>query len=496
MLPTGSPNIHYEAADDHALGRIWLTWEATSGDAEVRQASQPDLGRTEVRLESLTPAAEKREGRMEVCRFPPEASPRSRQGDYPLLLQSLPLKPGDTLKVTFHVSDYRGPAPAATVDADPPLVFQVTDLPGFLASSMRPIRNRTARWKTSAENIPVLEKNNEDFACGCGLPWGSSVGLHSPLVAETPPQTVSAQRLQQQKLVQQQASDIARQLVGEVLDVQLQQFRDNNLTSHPWYGEIRSMRDHLDEMVNKQMKEVVDILEKADLNDDAQRVAAFQAARNKSREILVRIQVEQQILLRRLKIAELARQIRQLIEHQTKVHNETEALPGEPADRRQELNLAALEDQRDVTASFGQFKQSLRETSHFSGEVGREAAEAVQMVEKQQIDGLLVKAETGLHGGDFTAAAGSQAEIIAALEALLQKIRHLQKTMDANSLEQKIAEALKTAGGDPRGDREEAVGTRGRRQTGRQARRIGQEDRRAQHVGQAGGPGRAGAGQA
>src|SRR5208282_744353 len=107
-------------------------------------------------------------------------------------------------------------------------------------------------------------------------------------------QSVSAQRLQQQKQVQQQSSDVARQLVGEVLDVQLQQFRDNNLTSHPWYSEIRSMRDHLDEMVKTQMKEVVDILEKADLNDDAQRVHAFQTARKKSREILVRIQVEQQ----------------------------------------------------------------------------------------------------------------------------------------------------------------------------------------------------------
>ena len=55
----------------------------------------------------------------------------------------------------------------------------------------------------------------------------------------------------------------------------------------------------------------------------------FKPPGNKSREILVRIQVEQQILLRRLKIAELARQIQQLIEHQTKVRKETEALPGE-----------------------------------------------------------------------------------------------------------------------------------------------------------------------
>ena len=43
------------------------------------------------------------------------------EADYRLPLQSLPLKPGDTLKVTFHASDYRGPAAAATADADPPL---------------------------------------------------------------------------------------------------------------------------------------------------------------------------------------------------------------------------------------------------------------------------------------------------------------------------------------------------------------------------------------
>ena len=113
VLPTGSPTMHYEASDDHALSGIWLTWEATSGDASQ---------------------VEQREGRIEVCRFSPEASPRSREGDYRLPLQSLPLRPGDTLKVIFHVRDYRGPATAASVDADPPLVFQVTDLPGFLAS--------------------------------------------------------------------------------------------------------------------------------------------------------------------------------------------------------------------------------------------------------------------------------------------------------------------------------------------------------------------------
>ena len=114
VLPTGAPTIHYEAADDHALGRIWVTWEATSGDT--------------------TNVSEKRGGEVEVCRFPAESPPRNRKEDYRLKLDSLSLKPGDTLKVTFHVSDYRGPAQAVTVDADPPLVFQVTDQRGFEAS--------------------------------------------------------------------------------------------------------------------------------------------------------------------------------------------------------------------------------------------------------------------------------------------------------------------------------------------------------------------------
>ena len=58
VLPTGSPNIHYEATDDHALGRIWLTWEATAASDIAGDTSA---------------GGEKREGRIEVCRFPPEA---------------------------------------------------------------------------------------------------------------------------------------------------------------------------------------------------------------------------------------------------------------------------------------------------------------------------------------------------------------------------------------------------------------------------------------
>jgi hypothetical protein len=132
VLATGSPNIHYEAADDHALSGIWLTWEAIAGD--IPSAEGGPAGKPDHPAGAASPPAEKREGRIEVCGFKPGEAPLTREGDFPLALQSLPLKPGDTLKVTFHASDYRGPAAAATTDADPPLVFQVTDLAGFEAS--------------------------------------------------------------------------------------------------------------------------------------------------------------------------------------------------------------------------------------------------------------------------------------------------------------------------------------------------------------------------
>ncbi len=122
VLPTGSPSVHYEANDDHALSSVWITWEATVSDTDASQAVGDG------------PTSQKREGRIEVCHFSPESPSRSRVDDYRLPLQSLPLKPGDTLKVTFHAADYRGPAAAATTDADPPLIFQVTDLHGFEAS--------------------------------------------------------------------------------------------------------------------------------------------------------------------------------------------------------------------------------------------------------------------------------------------------------------------------------------------------------------------------
>ena len=95
VLPNGSPNVHYEAADDHALGQIWLTWEAVAGDAEVRQADHAHMvPEPDTSAGTAAAAPEKREGRIEVCRFPPEAATRSREADFRLPLAVASLEAG------------------------------------------------------------------------------------------------------------------------------------------------------------------------------------------------------------------------------------------------------------------------------------------------------------------------------------------------------------------------------------------------------------------
>ena len=257
-------------------------------------------------------------------------------------------------------------------------------------------------------------------------------------------QTLPVDRARRQQQVQRQVRTMARQLVGSVLDLQLQQLRENGLTSHPWYNEIRTMREHLDEMVESEMSNVIAMLSKIDTEDEAQRDKVFRAAREKSRDIVIRLLVERQTLLRRLKIAEMAARVRQLIELETKVLMATLSLPEQPTARRQALNLTAIEDQRDVKATYLQFKEALAEVSHWPPPLGEEAAEGLRKLTENRVDEELVAAETHLQGAAFAEAATSQKTVIRGLQALLLQMQHAQKIAERqnDALGQKIRELI------------------------------------------------------
>lgn len=115
VLPVAQPTNYYGVTDDHAVGRIWLTWEVLRGDAPLAaEGGGPNV--------------------IELFQLEKDEKPEPvLEGEYAFDLGKLPLTKGDTVKIVFHATDYRGKNPGKST-ASEPLVFQVTDEQGIMAS--------------------------------------------------------------------------------------------------------------------------------------------------------------------------------------------------------------------------------------------------------------------------------------------------------------------------------------------------------------------------
>ena len=233
------------------------------------------------------------------------------------------------------------------------------------------------------------------------------------------------QRPLHRQLTQQQVRTMAR-ACGGVLDVQIQQLKENKLESMQLYTDIVEMRKHLDLLVESEMKQVIDMLARLPSAPVAKRDQILLDAAAKSRQIVVVMLVERQNLLRRLRIAELAAQVRQLIGLQSKVLGHTKALPEQPQAKREPLTLSAIEDQRDTTAAYLRFKEALRDVAKWTGEVGVEAAEGLRLLEVHKVDSELSSAETLLRAANYADSAASQQRVIAGLQAVLTQVQKIQ----------------------------------------------------------------------
>ena len=248
-------------------------------------------------------------------------------------------------------------------------------------------------------------------------------------------QNLQADSLRRQQQVQQQVRAMARELVGSVIDVQLQQLKENGLTSNHLYTDIRGMRERLDGLIEAEMPEVVRLLEKVESAGTDDRKKIYQTARDKSREVIVRLLVERQNLVRRLKVAEMAMQVQQVIQVQTKALVATEALPDQPVARREAMNLSALEDQRDVHSLFDRLCDALGEAGRETGPLGTEAAAGLKLLQEKRVGGELSTAESRLQGASFAEAAVAQRAAISKLQALLSQIQEAEGMKEPNTSE-------------------------------------------------------------
>lgn len=238
-----------------------------------------------------------------------------------------------------------------------------------------------------------------------------------------PPETAA---LSQKQEIQRRVRTMARELVSGILDVQLRQLEENGLESLELYGDVRTMREHVDELIDAEMPEVVALLSRLEKEPAGEREQTFLLVRQKSREVLVRLLVERQALLRRLRMAEMVAQVKRLIELETGVLETTESLPERVPRERESLTLGTIEDQRDVKALYRGLEEMLRDAGTWGGPVGAEASTGLRRLETGRVGAEIDNARSHLEETRFDDAATSLEAVIRGLRTLLESIERAQ----------------------------------------------------------------------
>lgn len=252
------------------------------------------------------------------------------------------------------------------------------------------------------------------------------LSLHSNSLFAAPGNESEAATLRRKQDAQQKARLLTRELVSSILDVQLQQLKENGLEELPIYGEIQMMRKNINQLVDAEMQKVVDLLVKAQQGDKPQREQAFKDARVTIREVVMKLSIERQNLLRRLKTAEIVAHVRRLISLETTAMKTTGSLSELPAAQREQKTLVTIEDQRDVQQLFLQLEQVLRDVSRWGGSVGEGAAEGQRLLQEGKVGTELETAGKNLEETKFTDATQHQQAAIAGLRKLLEKVEAVQ----------------------------------------------------------------------
>src|SRR4051794_14106091 len=127
-----------------------------------------------------------------------------------------------------------------------------------------------------------------------------------------------ADNLRRKTQAQEKARALAGELVASVLEIQMRQLEENGLKGLPIFKDIASMKGNIGELMKDDMERVVQILVAAQEGSQKDRLAKFNEARGVIREVVVKLMAERQKLYRRMQIAKLAAQVRELIVLETK----------------------------------------------------------------------------------------------------------------------------------------------------------------------------------
>ena len=192
------------------------------------------------------------------------------------------------------------------------------------------------------------------------------------------------------------------------------------------------MRAHIDGLVEAEMRDVVEVLFKAQQAAPREREEAFVEAQRLVRKKVIQLARGPHGLERRLKNADLAARIHRLVERQSMVLAVTRALVEQPPARRDAALAAALRDQREVQAGFERLIASLSAARSWGGGVAQGAAEGLEVLKSAGVEQALETSLGSLEAAQLDEAAESQQAVVRGLELLLEKVEAAQGLVEAD----------------------------------------------------------------
>ena len=237
--------------------------------------------------------------------------------------------------------------------------------------------------------------------------------------------------LQRKREEQQRAKAMTRDLLSGVLNLQLRQLEENDLTDLEVYRDIELMRENLSDIVDAEMTKVVELLAGAQGKSKENREAAFVEARRMIRTIVLKLSAERQSLLRRLKIAELTEQTRRLIALQMRVQTATREVSEESAERQESLTLKAVEDQRDVKELFLVLLEAMNDVRTWGGALSNAAADGLKLLKAAGVGKDLDDAGRTLAATEYSASVDHQEAVLKGLRDLLKLLQRTQGVLGA-----------------------------------------------------------------
>jgi hypothetical protein len=248
-----------------------------------------------------------------------------------------------------------------------------------------------------------------------------------------------------QRTRQQQATlSLARELIAEVLDVQVRQFTENGLESLPVFSDIQQMRANIDQVTDDDMQAILHLLEQAQREPPGERSALFQQARQQARNVVTVLMAERERIRQRLKVAHVREQVKHLIDKQQQVRQDAQQIPTLADNQRDRATLSALEDQRDAHTLFDQLIESLTTIREWEGQEGQAAADSIQMLHEEGTAQAFDRAEAELSQGTVERAIVQQETILRQMARVLDRLEWLRgvDTDDPTSTLQQVQTLL------------------------------------------------------